>query len=90
MFNDSLPSTPRRLGICPSLLFYHPRCCGAMDLTRLATSICEAAELLSSQPAIDVQQREELARACEKLSAIVEQPSSRLEKATIAVNSSLV
>ncbi|KAJ5190068.1 hypothetical protein N7491_007891 [Penicillium cf. griseofulvum] len=55
-----------------------------MDLTRLATVIGEAAELLASEPTIDLQQRAELSRACEKLSAIVDQPSSRLEKATIA------
>ncbi|CAI7637170.1 unnamed protein product [Penicillium glandicola] len=56
-----------------------------MDVTRLAASICEAAELLASQPAIDLVQRAELSRACEKLYAIVEQPSSRLEKATVGI-----
>jgi uncharacterized paraquat-inducible protein A len=60
-----------------------------MDFTRLATSICEAADFLVSEPTIDLQQRAELSRACEKLSAIVDQPSSRLEKATIAVAPSL-
>ncbi|KAJ5371545.1 hypothetical protein N7517_003551 [Penicillium concentricum] len=54
-----------------------------MDLTRLATSISEATELLTSQ-SIDPQQRAELSRACERLSAIIDQPNSRLEKATIA------
>ncbi|KAJ5953103.1 uncharacterized protein N7479_011516 [Penicillium vulpinum] len=57
-----------------------------MDLTRLATSICETAEALSSQPTIDLQERVELLRACEKLSAIIEHPNSRLEKATVAIS----
>lgn len=56
-----------------------------MDLSKLAASIREATTIVSSQP-IDIQQREELSRACESLSAILEQPRSRLEKATHAVS----
>ncbi|KAJ5888977.1 hypothetical protein N7495_009018 [Penicillium taxi] len=56
-----------------------------MDLTKLANSICEAAKLLSSGSEVDLQQRVELLRACEELSASLEQPRSRLEKATVAM-----
>ncbi|KAJ5775867.1 uncharacterized protein N7511_000878 [Penicillium nucicola] len=52
-----------------------------MDLTKLVSSIREATEILSSQP-IDPQQRAELSQACERLSGVIEQPRSRLEKAT--------
>lgn len=58
----------------------------AMDLTGIISSIHEAAEMLSNQAEVDPQQRAALLQACEKLSAIVEQPRSRLEKATHAVN----
>jgi hypothetical protein len=55
-----------------------------MDLGKLASSIRDATEIISSQP-IDSQQLAELSQACESLSAIIEQPRSRLEKGTHAV-----
>ena len=55
-----------------------------MDLNKLASSLREAAEIISNQ-SIDSQQRTELSQACESLSAIIEEPRSRLEKATHAV-----
>ncbi|KAJ5798636.1 uncharacterized protein N7503_007932 [Penicillium pulvis] len=56
-----------------------------MDLTKIISSIHEAAEMLSNQAEVEPQQRAALFQACEKLSAIVEQPRSRLEKATHAM-----
>ncbi|KAJ5938066.1 hypothetical protein N7454_004408 [Penicillium verhagenii] len=55
-----------------------------MDLAKLISSIHEAADHLSGPTEVDPQQRLELFHACEKLSAIVELPRSKLEKATHA------
>ncbi len=59
-----------------------------MDLAKLTASISEAADLLARQPAAAHQQREELLKACQKLSASLEQPREQLERATIAVSTS--
>ncbi|KAJ6131260.1 hypothetical protein N7523_001720 [Penicillium sp. IBT 18751x] len=56
-----------------------------MDLVKLTNSIGEAAELLSSQPGIDPQQRAELSQACENLFSVIEQPRSKLEKASVSI-----
>lgn len=58
-----------------------------MDLGKLASSIRDATEIISSQP-VDSQQLVVLSQACESLSAIIEQPRSRLEKGTHAVPTS--
>ncbi|KAL5355885.1 S-adenosyl-L-methionine-dependent methyltransferase [Aspergillus floccosus] len=56
-----------------------------MDLATLTAAITEAAESLSGNAPIDLQQRAELLRACENLAGTIELPGRKLEKASVGM-----